>query len=182
MAIQRIQLLLLFAAFLLKPTSSQQTCPICERADIYPGNVNRVIVARYVGQYTCGQLYYRGMNGQIPGFMCGPLQDYAQEPCDCKPGNPHPSEYQAPASAPFNIPPGIELPPSWPNYHKIPSPTLKPTQSGPGGLPPRKTAPQTGKDALKLSRSDNSNTLGGLGGGRKLRGVSKEERREVLEE
>ena len=54
------------------PTSSggYPYCRIC-RNDNYPGNPNVMITARYVGTYSCGTLYHRGKNGQIPGFMCG---------------------------------------------------------------------------------------------------------------
>ena len=62
-------------------------CRICGTAE-YPGKPNGFIVARYVGEYTCGQLYDRGLNGQIPGFMCGPLQDFAHPVCGCGEHNP----------------------------------------------------------------------------------------------
>lgn len=50
--------------------SGNPYCRIC-RNDDYPGFPNEMISARYVGTYSCGTLFHRGKNGQIPGFMCG---------------------------------------------------------------------------------------------------------------
>ncbi len=54
----------------------------------YPGIPYAFIVARYVGEYTCDQLYGRGLNGMTPGYMCGPLQDFAKPICGCGEYNP----------------------------------------------------------------------------------------------
>jgi hypothetical protein len=66
---------------------TEPVCKICGD-DKYPGEPSKVISARYVGAYSCGELYHRGGEGLIPGFMCGPLQDYAFQKCECGPFNP----------------------------------------------------------------------------------------------
>lgn len=66
---------------------NEPICPICGTEE-YPGNPNANIVARYVGQYTCAQLYSRGYHGVTPNFMCGPLQDFARSVCGCGYFNP----------------------------------------------------------------------------------------------
>jgi len=55
----------------------------------YPGIPQAIVVARYVGQFTCHQLYGRGLHGMIPNYMCGPLQDFAKIVCGCGPYNPN---------------------------------------------------------------------------------------------
>lgn len=58
------------------PTGNEPECPICGTYE-YPGKPNEYIQARYVGEYSCGQFYDRGLHGLIPNFMCGPLQNFA---------------------------------------------------------------------------------------------------------
>jgi hypothetical protein len=58
------------------PEGNEPDCPICGTTE-YPGLPTAFIRARYVGDYSCAQLYNRGLHGLIPNFMCGPLQDYA---------------------------------------------------------------------------------------------------------
>jgi hypothetical protein len=148
-----------------------QKCPICGREDEYPGAVDKYIAARYVGTYTCAQLYFRGLDEEIPGFMCGPLQDYAYEPCKCSPSHPRPLEYEPPSRDPCWIPPG------WPvNLNKpgcnvqttappnTPPPT--PELTGFNGLPLRKEKPAVNKSALKMSRGG-----GGGNGGTSINGT-----------
>jgi len=62
-------------------------CPIC-RTKEYPGKPNQFIIARYVGEFTCAQLFQRGYHGMIPKTMCGPLQDFAYSVCGCGIYNP----------------------------------------------------------------------------------------------
>ena len=56
--------------------SNEPECPICGTYE-YPGNPDEYIQARYVGEFSCGQFYDRGLHGLIPAFMCGPLQNFA---------------------------------------------------------------------------------------------------------
>lgn len=69
------------------PIGPEPVCPIC-RTNEFPGIPSGFIVARYVGEYTCEQLYGRGLHGMIPNYMCGPLQDFAQPVCGCGIYNP----------------------------------------------------------------------------------------------
>jgi hypothetical protein len=146
-------------------------CPICGRKDEYPGNVDKYIVARYVGSYTCGQLFYRGLDDKIPGFMCGPLQDYAYEPCQCGPSNPHPDDYQPASADDCWIPAGLDLPANsvFRNCNvettdppsKAPNtPPPTPELTGFDGLPLRKDKPLLAKAAFKLSRGGGSGNVG----------------------
>ena len=66
---------------------TERDCPICRTAE-YPGRPNQLIVARYIGEYTCGELFSRGFHGMTPGYMCGSLQDFAYQACGCGPYNP----------------------------------------------------------------------------------------------
>ena len=69
------------------PFGNEPTCQICGTAE-YPGKPFEFIIARYVGEYSCAQLYYRGLNGLIDETLCGPLQDFAQSVCGCGRFNP----------------------------------------------------------------------------------------------
>lgn len=69
------------------PVGNEPVCPICRTME-YPGNPQAFLVARYVGEFTCHQLYGRGLNGMIPNYMCGPLQDFAKTVCGCGQFNP----------------------------------------------------------------------------------------------
>ena len=44
------------------PFGDEPDCPICGTME-YPGIPNAFIVARYVGEFTCDQLYHRGLHG-----------------------------------------------------------------------------------------------------------------------
>lgn len=70
------------------PTGTEPTCNIC-RDGSYPGIPYGFVIARYVGEYTCDQLYGRGLHGMIPMYMCGPLQDFSQTVCGCGIYNPN---------------------------------------------------------------------------------------------
>ena len=72
------------------PSRTQGDEPVCKicKTDEFPGIPGAGIVARYVGTFSCRQLYWRGLDGLIPGFMCGPLTDYAERVCGCGEFNP----------------------------------------------------------------------------------------------
>ena len=82
-------------------------CPICYDEDIYPSesNIGKMVNVRYAGTFTCGGLYQAGMDGGIPEFVCGALQDWVQDVCGCDPSNKPPSQYKPPTQAPWSIPP-----------------------------------------------------------------------------
>ena len=94
------------------PVGPEPTCPVCGGTNEYPGRPNQLIVARYVGEYTCGQLFNRGFHGMVPGYMCGALQDFTYYACGCGAFNPRcatdPSRcfggenYEAPYTIPFD--------------------------------------------------------------------------------
>jgi len=65
----------------------EPNCPIC-RTPEYPGKPDEIIMARYVGVYSCGQLFQMGYHGMISRTMCGPLQDFAYSVCGCGIYNP----------------------------------------------------------------------------------------------
>ena len=58
------------------PVGNEPMCPICRTME-YPGIPTAMINARYVGVYSCAQLYDRGLNGLISWNMCPSLQDFA---------------------------------------------------------------------------------------------------------
>jgi hypothetical protein len=136
------------------PFGNEPDCPICGTGE-YPGIPTAFIVARYVGEYTCAQLYHRGLNGMTPNFMCGPLQDFAEPVCGC--GGYNPKCRADPTQCWGNNPSPQAAPASMP----APAPVVyvEPTIFN------RKTPPETGKYNQKLS--------GGRGGagGSKIRGT-----------
>lgn len=114
-------------------SGNQPQCHICNDGS-YPGKPNQLINARYVGQYSCGALYHRGRNGQIPGFMCGPLQHKLQQPCGC-------GEYNPNANAPPPTPRPTRRPTPPPTRRPTSRPTPPPT-SPPTTSPTRQPTPQ----------------------------------------
>ena len=72
------------------PTVQQGDEPVCKicKTDEYPGIPDATIQARYVGTFSCSQLYWRGLTGYVPDFMCGPLTGYAERACGCGEYNP----------------------------------------------------------------------------------------------
>ena len=58
------------------PTGNEPLCPICRTME-YPGIPSAIVNARYVGDFSCSQLYDRGMHGLISWNMCPSLQDFA---------------------------------------------------------------------------------------------------------
>ena len=177
------RLIISFSTFLsLLTLSLAGKCNLCYEKDIYPLYVNKIIVARYVGEYTCGVLYQRGQDGLIPDFMCGPLQDYVQEPCGCDPSNLHPSQYSAPSGPPQTLHPAFSYFPAYNTPVATPTrrPTPYPTQP-PGALPIRKVPEEGSKNDLKLAGGRNElDTYGVRGRERKL--LSQNEPIEVVEE
>lgn len=131
------------------PTGNEPLCPICGTME-YPGNPGAFIVARYVGEFTCDQLYGRGLNGMTPDFMCGPLQDFAIPVCGCGQFNPrcrdNPNNcWGSPGSQPVQSP--VQSP--------VQQPTVQQPVASPVNVQPtifnRKTPPQGGKYSTKLS-------------------------------
>lgn len=122
------------------PFGDEPDCPICGTLE-FPGIPNAFIVARYVGEFTCEQLYHRGLNGMTPGFMCGPLQDFAEPVCGCGQYNPNcrddPTQCWDYTPAPVTMP--------------VSSPTPAPVYVAPTILSNRKTPPEGGKYNNKLS-------------------------------
>jgi len=57
-------------------------CNICGK-DGYPGIPSEYVLIRYVGGFSCHDLYFRGLSGQIDDYMCGPVQDYVFSICGC---------------------------------------------------------------------------------------------------
>ena len=124
----------------------QPNCPICGTLE-YPGIPSGYIVARYVGDYSCAQLYDRGLHGLIPNFMCVPLQNYAEKVCGCGVYNPNcqgdPNACWGYTSAQSQN--ATPSPPPAPVSYSAPSYT-QPTYFQ------RKTRPaSTGKTSVKLS-------------------------------
>jgi hypothetical protein len=70
----------------------EPVCDICgknyDAPDEFPGYPDKKVQVRYVGRYTCRELYYRGHEKKIPEYLCGALQDEAYEICGC--GTYHP--------------------------------------------------------------------------------------------
>lgn len=157
-------------------SGNEPVCRICKNDD-YPGNPNAFIVARYVGEYTCGQLYGRGRSGLIPGFMCGPLQDFAYGVCKCEAGGAAPTSPAVSPVAP-NSPPTadpspdpspapVQTPTRDPSPDPSPAPVRTPTfELVPTALGARKV-PQETKQDMKLSGSSiSNNNFRALRGGR----------------
>jgi hypothetical protein len=152
------------------PVGNEPDCHVCGTEE-YPGIPTAFVVARYVGDYTCDQLYFRGRNGLIPNFMCGPLQDFTESVCGCgtfnpackqdvtkcfdppsSPPQPVPTEVQAPVQAPV---PSPTAPPPQP---PIPSPTAPPAQ-------PQVTVPTLFERKIPRRNGKlNSRMSGGSGG------------------
>lgn len=140
-------------------------CKICGN-DEYPGKPSAFIVARYVGEYTCGQLYDRGLNGLIPGFMCTPLQDFAYPVCGCGEYNPNKNPVPAPVAAPTDKPnpAPVAAPTDKPNPAPVqtPKPTPRPTNLVvPTAVGIRKVKPESNKNNMKLAPRSSTNDYRG---------------------
>lgn len=134
---------------------NEPTCNICNDGS-YPGNPNKFISARYVGSFSCGTLYQRGRNGQIPAFMCGPLQHNLQQSCGCgiyaPPPTPAPVESPTPARRPPTKPPTrpptrrpTTRPTGRPTTPPTPYPSPQPTKPPTKPPTPQPTRPQPTK-------------------------------------
>jgi hypothetical protein len=120
---------------------AEPDCPICGTME-YPGKPNEFIIARYVGEFTCAQLYDRGLNGMIPSFMCGPLQDFTESACGCGQFNPNNN----------NNPPAPQATPNPPAPQATPATVASPAAAPSGTeMSERKVPPETGKYTTRLS-------------------------------
>jgi hypothetical protein len=96
-------------------------CPICGTME-KQGIPNAVVVARLQNEegegeeiFTCNQLYDVGLNGCIPGSLCGILQGYAKQFCGCGHFNPECMldltqcyDYTGPVHVPVPVPVPVE--------------------------------------------------------------------------
>eukprot|EP00934_Nitzschia_sp_Nitz4_P003421 Nitzschia sp. Nitz4//scaffold225_size51843//48859//49717//NITZ4_006905-RA/size51843-snap-gene-0.7-mRNA-1//1//CDS//3329542705//3411//frame0 len=158
------------------PSGNEPICPICGTHE-YPGIPTAILQMRYIGTYSCGELFFRGADGKIPDFMCGVLQDFAQPICGCGQYNPEciddPSKcYGAPTGTPTAAPTDgpTASPTKIPTVAPTVSPTVSPTDyeenlSLTSGSSYYDGRASTAKGSLKLGHR------GGSGGGRRLRGV-----------
>lgn len=64
-------------------TGDQPVCNICLEDDQVPLIPAGFVVIRYVGSFSCLDLYYHGLEGKIDDYMCGPVQDYVYDVCGC---------------------------------------------------------------------------------------------------
>ena len=62
---------------------NEPVCHLCGGSKAFPSIPDKYISARYIGTYTCEQFFHRGLDKLIPGFMCAPLQMYAEKNCGC---------------------------------------------------------------------------------------------------
>jgi hypothetical protein len=162
-------------------SGDQPMCRICKDDD-YPGNPQHVITARYVGTYNCGSLYNRGRNGLIPGFMCGPLQDFAHSVCQCgeeaqaNPPVPVPVQPNPPVPVPATRDPSPDPTPD-PSPDPTPDPSPDPSPAPvereyydltPTAIGARKKPPDVGNKAA--SRLYSPNRYRNRDGNRVLRG------------
>ncbi|CAJ1967777.1 unnamed protein product [Cylindrotheca closterium] len=128
------------------PSSGHPYCRIC-RNDDFPGFPNAMVSARYVGTYSCGSLFHRGKNGQIPGFMCGPMQDRIHDKCGC--GQQPPTNRPTPPPVPRPTPRPTRRPTPAPTRRPTPRPTPQPTRRP----TPAPTPEPTSKPSMAPSES-----------------------------
>ena len=147
------------------PIGDEPECPICGTLE-YPGIPNELIIARYVGEYTCDQLYHRGLNGLTPAFICGALQDFAESVCGCGEFNPKCIENETECWGYIPVPSPSPTPA--PNIGSTMTPTQDINTQAP--FPKRKTPRKGPKYGNKLSAG-----RGGAGGrnkgGRMMKGI-----------
>lgn len=152
------------------PVGDEPICPICGTME-YPGIPQAFIVARYVGEYTCDQLYGRGLNGMTPDYMCGPLQDFAKPICGCGQYNP---KCIADSSKCWGSSGSGSSPVAAPVQQPVQRPVSSPVSSD-FSLYERKTPPEGGKYSTKLA-----NNRGGAAS--TLRGGRRDEETGIVEE
>ena len=67
-------------------TGDYEQCYICDYTPyLYPGNPQNAMQVRYLGDYSCSELFTIGLQGKIPNYLCLPMQadDLLQETCGC---------------------------------------------------------------------------------------------------
>ena len=70
----------------IEKTGDYEQCYICDYTPyLYPGNPRNSMQVRYLGDYSCSELYTIGLQGKIPNYLCLPMQadDLLQETCGC---------------------------------------------------------------------------------------------------
>lgn len=134
------------------PVGNEPICAVCGTAE-YPGIPQAFVVARYVGEFTCHQLYGRGRNGMIPNYMCGPLQDFVKSICGCGQFNPN---CQADPSKCWGNP--VASPVASPVSQPVTSPVSSPTANG-----------KKNQSGGNKNGSRQSNNRGGSGGALRAR-------------
>ena len=107
----------------------------------FPGLPNAVFSARYVGTFSCGEFYDRGLNGWIPSFMCAPLQAYAESICGCGYFNPKcmADSKDCWENASPSVNPTHSLPTNLPSYLSM-IPSLEPSEDIQSSLPSQSPA------------------------------------------
>jgi hypothetical protein len=172
------------------PTGDEDLCQICQNTDEYPGIPLAGINARYVGTYSCKQLFDRGRAGLIPTFMCNPLTDYAYAVCGCGQYNPNcqadPTKcwgYNAntPTPTPRPTSPPVAAPATpAPTPRPTPRPTPQPTPYIQPTIYDRKTPPRAaGKFNTKMSGGRGGAASQSRGNRRNLKGGDGSQREPV---
>lgn len=152
------------------PTGDEPDCPICGTLE-FPGIPDKLIIARYVGEYTCGQLYDRGLHGLTPGFICGPLQDFAESACGC--GEYNPACIEDETQCWDNVPLPTSKPTPAPSFEQTLTPTIQQDELTPiPFLSKRKPRPNGPKYNNKLS-DGRGGAAGRNRGGRMMKGTKK---------
>ncbi|CAJ1956743.1 unnamed protein product [Cylindrotheca closterium] len=141
MMMRRTQYFIALCLVLLQLISAQK-CSICGSDNIRPGNTNTFYNIRYFGTYSCPNLYDLGQQGKIPGYICGIIQSRLYSACQCGQAPSGGGGGSSGGSAPFTIPPGLNLPPSFSNNLNLQTPRPTPARR-PAPPPPtrRPTAP-----------------------------------------
>ncbi|KAL3942946.1 MAG: hypothetical protein SGBAC_002935 [Bacillariaceae sp.] len=134
MMMRRSQYFLALCILLVQLVCAQK-CSICGSDNIRPGNLNTFYNIRYFGTYSCPALYDMGQKGQIPGYICGIIQSRLYSACQC---GQAPSGGGTNDQAPFTIPPGLNLPPSFSNNLNLQTPKPTPNRAPP---PPPQASP-----------------------------------------
>lgn len=152
------------------PVGSEPDCPICGNLE-YPGLPYAFVIARYVGEFNCDQLYGRGLHGMIPDFMCGALQDFTRSVCGCGEFNPACANdpntcYGEPGYNDLTILSGTWQPTQEPALQPIQRPTSESNVSP--TIFNRKTPPEGSKYSTKLSSSRGGFGQAALRGGRRM--------------
>jgi len=120
----------------VRPQGIHPLCDICFNKQ-YPGKPYTITSVTYVsGNPTCRDLFFMGLNKEIDGAMCYPLQLFMQGPCGC------------------DLPPGPGGPPTTPSQAgPTPAPSIAQTSAPVVPVIPMMMVrpPDLNKDSLKLS-------------------------------